>query len=399
MSEILKEALTMTDYLKVCRRRLHSSAETGFELSETLAIVEGELEDMGIKSFRCGRAGITATIGKGEGECFLLRADMDALPIGEETALPFSSQLNFHGCGHDMHTAMLLGAAKLLKKREGELRGRVKLMFQPAEEILEGAKDMIDAGILENPDVGGAMMLHVMTASEVPAGSIIVPPSGKCAPSADFFSVEFLGRGCHGASPDSGLDPIGAAVSFAALFWRIRASELGMNEKAALSLGSINCGRAANVIPDKVSLKGSIRAMEDSVREHIRRRIAEIADGAALATGTKVITKFERGCPAFIEDGELAALLEDWTGKLLGENKVFNAARFSGTEKSAGSEDFAYVSHRVPSALLILAAGEKKKGFGYPLHHPKADFDEEALPIGAAVLANSAIKWLESLGD
>ena len=395
MSEILKEALMLSDYLKACRRKLHSAAETGFDLSETLTIVEGELENMGIKFSRCGRAGIAATIGKGEGECFLLRADMDALPFGEETALPFASQQNFHGCGHDMHTAMLLGAAKLLKKREGELQGQVKLMFQSAEEMLEGAKDMIDAGILEKADVGGGMMLHVMTASEVPTGSIVVPPAGKCAPSADFFSIEFLGKGCHGAAPDQGIDPIGAAVSFAALFWRIRASELGMNEQAALSLGSINCGSAANVIPDKVVLKGSIRAMEDSAREYIRRRISAIAKGAALATGTKVILKFERGCPAFLEDGELVSSLGAWAKELLGEDRVFSAGDFPGGGKSAGSEDFAYVSREVPSAMLILAAGEKKKGFDYPLHHPKADFDEEALPIGAAVLANSAIKWLE----
>ncbi len=395
MSEILKEAFALGDYIKTCRRRLHCAAETGFELSETLAFVEDELRAMGIESRRCGRAGISAIIGKGEGECFLLRADMDALPIREETDLTFASSRGFHGCGHDMHTAMLLGAAKLLKKREGELSGQVKLMFQPAEEILEGAKDMIDAGILEKPNVGGAMMLHVMTASALPTGSIVVPSAGKCAPSADFFSVEFLGKGCHGASPDSGIDPIGAAVAFAALFWRIRAAELGMNEKAALSLGSINCGSAANVIPDKVILKGSIRAMEDSTRESIRRRIAEIANGVALATGTKVITKFERGCPAFIEDEDLAALLEERTRKLLGEDRVFNAGDFTDGGKSAGSEDFAYVSRRKPSAMLILAAGEKEKGFSYPLHHPKVDFDEEALPIGAAVLANSAIQWLQ----
>ena len=395
MSEILKEALGIGDYIKSCRRRLHFAAETGFELSETLATVEGVLEEMGISFSRCGRAGISALIGKGAGECFLLRADMDALPIKEETGLPFASPRAFHGCGHDMHTAMLLGAAKLLKKREGELRGQVKLMFQPAEEILEGAKDMLSAGILRSPDVGGAMMLHMMTASELPAGSIVVPSPGICAPGADFFTLEFRGRGCHGASPDQGLDPIGAALAFTALFWRIRASELGMNEQAALSIGSIDCGSAANVIPEKVVLKGSIRAMEDSAREHIRRRIGEIAEGAAAANKTEAALKFDRGCPAFLEDGELAKLVERSARELLGTDRVFNAGEFTGGGKSAGSEDFAYVSREVPSAMIVLVAGEKKKGFNYPLHHPKADFDEEVLPVGAAVLANSAIKWLE----
>ncbi len=394
MSEILKEALSLSDYLKSCRRRLHCAAETGFELSETLAFVEDELRAMGIEFIRCGRAGISAIIGKGEGECFLLRADMDALPIEEETALPFASPRAFHGCGHDMHTAMLLGAAKLLKKREKELQGQVKLMFQGAEEILEGAKDMIAAGILRSPHVGGAMMLHVLTASELPTGSIVIPPAGKCAPSADFFTLEFRGKGCHGAEPDRGIDPIGAALAFTALFWRIKASELGMMEQAALSLGSIDCGSAANVIPEKAVLKGSIRAMEDSVREKIKVRMREIANGVAAATKTEAKLKFDRGCPAFLEDGELASALGVWTRELLGAGKVFKAENFPGGGKSAGSEDFAYVSREVPSAMLVLAAGEKK-GFNYPLHHPKADFDEEALPIGAAVLANSAVRWLE----
>ncbi len=398
MSNILKEALMLSDYLRSCRRKLHCAAETGFELSETIAFVEDELRAMGIEFIRCGRAGISAIIGKGEGECFLLRADMDALPIEEETALPFASPRAFHGCGHDMHTAMLLGAAKLLKKREKELRGKVKLMFQSAEEILEGAKDMLSAGILRSPDVGGAMMLHVLTASELPTGSIIVPAAGICAPGADFFSIEFRGKGCHGAAPDQGTDPIGAAVTFTGLFWRIKASELGMMEQAALSLGSMDCGSAANVIPEKAVLKGSIRAMEDSVWEKIKVRMREIANGVAAATKTEAKLEFGRGCPAFLEDGELASALGVWTRELLGAGKVFKAENFPGGGKSAGSEDFAYVSRAVPSAMLVLSAGEKDKGFSYPLHHPKADFDEEALPIGAAVLANSAIKWLESRG-
>ncbi len=254
---------------------------------------------------------------------------------------------------------------------------------------------MIAEGILRSPNVGGAMMLHVLTASELPVGSIVIPTAGKCAPSADFFTLEFRGRGCHGAEPDRGIDPIGAALAFTALFWRIRASELGMNEQAALSLGSIDCGSAANVIPETAILKGSIRAMEDSVREHIRQRIREIAAGVAAATQTKAKLKFDRACPAFLEDDELASSLEVWAREMLGEDKVFNAGDFPGGGKSAGSEDFAYVSREVPSAMLVLAAGEKKKGYNYPLHHPKADFDEQALPIGAAVLANSAIKWLQ----
>jgi len=390
MSEILKEALALSDYLKTCRRTLHSSAETGFELSETLAFVEDQLRAMGIESKRCGRAGISALIGKKEGKCFLLRADMDALPIREETALPFAAKDGFfHGCGHDMHTAMLLAAAKLLKAHEKELGGQVKLMFQPAEEILEGAKDMIEAGVLCNPVPEGAIMLHVMSASELPTGSIVVPPAGICAPGADFFSLEFMGKGSHGAAPDQGVDPIGAAVSFAGLFWRIRASELGMMEQAALSIGSINCGSAANVIPEKVVLKGSIRAMEDSVGEKIRSRVREIAEGVAAATGTAASLEFERSCPAFLEDGELVSALERYARELLGDGAVFNADDFPGGGKSAGSEDFAYVSRAVPSAMLVLSAGEKKKGFSYPLHNPKADFDEEVLPVGAAVLATA----------
>lgn len=395
MSEILKEALGLGDYLKACRRKLHSTPETGFELPETLGFVEGELRSTGIEPTRCGRAGLSALIGKSGGKCLLLRADMDALPMAEQSALPFAAKNgNCHSCGHDMHTAMLLGAAKLLKAHEAELDGQVKLMFQPAEEILEGAKDMIKAGALRSPVPDGAIMLHVMSASELPTGSIIVPPAGICAPGADFFSLEFRGKGSHGAAPDQGIDPIGAAVAFTGLFWRIKASELGMMEQAALSLGSIDCGSAANVIPEKAVLKGSIRAMDDSVRDKIKTRVREIAEGIAAATGTTASLEFERSCPAFMEDGGLACAIENCVRELLGSGAVFNAADFPGGGKSAGSEDFAYVSREVPSAMLVLAAGEKNKGFVRPLHHPAVRFDEEALPIGAAVLAHCGLRWL-----
>lgn len=395
MSEILKEALGLGDYLKACRRKLHSTPETGFDLPETLSFVEGELRSTGIEPTRCGRAGLSALIGKSGGKCLLLRADMDALPMAEQSALPFAAKNgNCHSCGHDMHTAMLLGAAKLLKAHEAELDGQVKLMFQPAEEILEGAKDMIKAGALRSPVPDGAIMLHVMSASELHTGSIIVPPVGICAPGADFFSLEFRGKGSHGAAPDQGVDPIGAAVAFAGLFWRIKASELGMMEQAALSLGSIDCGSAANVIPEKAVLKGSIRAMDDSVRDKIKTRVREIAEGIAAATGTTASLEFERSCPGFLEDGKLAGALEKYARELLGDGAVINAADFPGGGKSAGSEDFAYVSREVPSAMLVLAAGEKNKGFVRPLHHPAVRFDEEVLPIGAAVLAHCGLRWL-----
>ena len=395
---LMAEAESLAEYMSFCRRELHRFAECGFELPKTLAFVEGELAAMGIKARRCGRGGLTALIGEGAGGCFMLRADMDALPVAEESGESFAAPNGCsHACGHDMHTAMLLGAARLLKSHERELSGPVKLMFQPAEETLEGAKDMLEAGILSTPRVEGAMMLHVMTASPVPVGSVVLPAPGVSAPAADYFDIAVIGRGCHGSSPNSGIDPVTAAAHILVALQEISARELGMGEAAVLTLGSIHGGGAANAIPDRVEMAGTLRAMEEDTREYVKRRLVEISEGVAAAFRAKAEVRFTSGCPGLHNDGRLLDFVRGCATEVLGRDKILSAADFSSAGgrggRTAGSEDFAYVSRAVPSVMLALAAGETKKGFTKPLHHPAVRFDETAMPYGAAVLAECALKW------
>ena len=394
---ILTEAKKLGEYIVYCRRTLHAIAETGFDTTRTLAFIEGELRLMAIEPQSCGRAGLTALIGGGE-KCLLLRADVDALPIPEESGLEFAAKNGCsHACGHDTHAAMLLGAAKILKKHERELKCRVKLMFQSAEELLEGAKDMLDAGVLEDPPVSAAMMLHVMTASPLPAGTVIVPPAGVSAPAADYFTVELRGRGCHGSSPNTGIDPITAAAQLILALQEIPARELGMQEAAVLTVGSVHGGEAANAIPDSVIMGGTLRAMEEETREYVKSRLAEISKGIADAFRCEAEVRFGSGCPGLVNEGALAAFAERCARESLGGDRVLSAADFSAAGgrggRTAGSEDFAYISRRVPSLMLALAAGETEKGFINPLHHPAVRFDEAALPYGAAVLAFCAMEW------
>ena len=212
--QLLEEAAQLKEMLVFNRRYLHSHAETGFDLKETYAFVKKALMDMGYEPVKCGKSGLIALAGgKKEGKVFLLRADMDGLPIKEEAEVDFPSTNGcMHGCGHDMHTAMLLGAAKLLKAHEEEIEGTVKLMFQPAEEIFEGSHDMIESGLLKNPDVDSALMIHVMAGMPFEPGTVIVSAPGVSAPAADYFEIRVQGTGCHGSMPNTGVDPLNAAA-------------------------------------------------------------------------------------------------------------------------------------------------------------------------------------------
>lgn len=397
MKKLLDEARSLEQAIVQDRRYLHSHAETGFELKESFAYVWKRLEEMGCAPKSCGRCGITCTLGEG-GKTILLRADMDALPIREATKLPFASQNGrMHACGHDMHTSMLLGAAQLLKQHEAELPGRVKLMFQPAEEMLTGAQDMIDAGVLENPRVDAALMFHVMTGQNIPTGTIIISAPGVSAPAAGMFSVHIQGRGSHGAMPHTGVDPISIAAHVLIALQEINAREIAPSDVAALTIGSLQAGESANAIPDTALLRGSFRAANDAVFAHIRRRIEEICTGVARLFRAEARVSFEGCCPTLINNAEMGAAAQKHAEALLGGHMVFNAAKLatSTAARSSGSEDFAAISHRVPSIMLALAAGNAEEGYIHPLHHPKADFDERALVPGAAAYAAIAMGWLD----
>ena len=399
---LLQEAEQIRDHVLRERRTLHQIPGTGFDIGDTLAFVKKELTDMGLQPADCGRAGVTALVGgKRPGKVFLLRADMDALPIREEADVEFASQNGrMHACGHDLHTAMLLGAARLLKAHEEEIHGTVKLMFQPAEEIFEGSHDMIEAGLLENPKVDAALMIHVMAGMPFPAGTVIVSAPGVSAPAADYFEIKVQGKGCHGSMPNTGVDPLTAAAHILIALQEIHARELAMDDRVVLTIGTMNAGTASNVIPDTVTMGGSIRTFDEETRSFIKQRMTEIAEGTAKTFRAEAAVTFGSGCPTLVNDRDLSQCCGQYMKELLGEGRAFSVAELNAmgggtSSKSAGSEDFAYVSQEVPSLMLALAAGQPEKGYRYPQHHPMAKFDESVLPGGSAVYAWAALRWLE----
>lgn len=401
--QLLQEAKSYEAKLIETRHYLHTHPETGFDLSETKAFVKKELTDMGYEPIECGKAGLIALAGgKKPGKVFLVRADMDALPMKEEADVDFASENGkMHACGHDMHTTMLLGAAKLLKEHENAIEGTVKLMFQPAEEIFEGSHDMIENGLLKNPDVDAAMMIHVMAGVPIPTGTIIVSDGGVSAPAADYFTIQIQGKGCHGSMPNNGIDSITAAAHIITGLQEIHARELSIFDEAVLTIGTIHAGNAANVIPDTAELSGTIRTYDEEVRAFLKQRITEIATGIASSFRATAQVTFGSGCPTLKNDHDLSACSLQYVRELLGASKAFSVGQLNAmsgggkTSKSTGSEDFAYVSQEVPSIMFAYAAGQPDQGYCYPQHHPKVKFNEEVLANGSAVYAYTAMRWLE----
>lgn len=382
---ILEEAKSLKDELITHRRWLHAHAETGFKLHQTHAYVKNALIQMGYHPKNCGKCGIIAEIGSGKsGKTFLLRADMDALPIQEETGLEFACKTgNMHACGHDMHTAMLLGAAKLLKANEDQIQGTVRLMFQPAEEIFQGSQDMIENGVLE--DVDAAMMIHVTAGAPLPTRTVVVSSPGISAPAADYFTIRIQGKGCHGAMPQNGVDPLIPAAHILIGLQEIQTRELG--DRAVLTLGTISGGSAPNVIADRVEMSGTLRTFDEKIRTYVKSRITALSEGISAAFRAESQVIFGSGCPCLQNDEILSHQVDQYLKEQLGSDMVFTTKELNpeGNPSAGGSEDFAYISQKIPALMVALCAGGN-----YPLHHPKVVFDEEVLPVGAAVLAGCA---------
>ncbi len=375
--------------IKEWRRALHERAETGFALTETKRYIKEQLQALGYVPKDCGKAGIVALIGKETKRCVLLRADTDGLPMYENTGLPFACKRgNMHACGHDMHAAMLLGAAKLLKEKERELKGCVKLLFQPAEEILEGAKDCIEAGVLNDPKPQAAFALHVSTGNDLPTGTVVLSSRETSAPAADYFEIKIKGKSCHGATPDKGIDALVAAAHILLALQTLPAREQAVENPFVLTVGTLQAGSAGNAIAENAQMQGTFRAYDETTRAYIKDRIKEIAKNTAKSFRASASVRFLGGCPTLKNDLKLVDFAETEIKTLFGENSVVKT-----DGRGGGSEDFAYFSHEVPSLLLVIGAGEKKKGFEYPLHHSKTDFDEAALGVGSELLAHLAIKW------
>lgn len=399
MNEILKDAENIFDELKEIRRFLHKNAEVGFDLIKTTAFIEGKLKEYGYEPKQVGEKGVLVCVGesKKDGKTVLLRADMDGLPIKEKSGVSYACRSgNMHACGHDLHATALLGAAKILKEKEQELNGEVKLLFQPAEEILSGAKAVIDDGVLENPKVDCAFSLHVATGIDLPCGTAVVPKSGVGAPTADFFKIEVKGKGCHGSTPQNGVDSALVCAQILIALQTVIAREIPPSETCALTIGRISSGTTANAIASDGVLEGTLRAFDEGVREKIKRRLKEIVNGVAKSFQAKASVQFTSGCPALINDKELAKFIYEKAQEVLGKRRVFSAEEFGdGNKELGGSEDFAYIAKEVPAVMLAVGAGARKDGYEYPLHHEKVEFDERALPVCSALYCCFALEYLK----
>lgn len=390
--QFLEEAQALEAEMTAWRRELHQHPELGFDLTFTREFVKSHLEMMGCEPVPCGE-GFTVLFGKPGGKTILLRGDMDALPVEEEADVPYKSLCpgKMHACGHDMHTAMLLGAAKILKDNENLLEGQVKLMFQPAEEIMSGSRNMIDHGVLENPHVDGALMIHVTTGVPIPKGTLMIPEGGTGSASSDHFRITVKGKGGHGAMPNLSVDPITALAHIHLALQEIHAREITPGDFLVITPGIFQAGNASNVIPDTAMMEGTIRTGAVEMADFAKKRIKEIAEGTAKVFRAEAQVEFLASCPPMIADDEMSVSARRYLTDLLGQAVL---PPMGGSKIGGGSEDFAFVSVKVPTVGLFLGAGNANEGFLYPQHHPKARFDDSVLYIGAASYAYFAYRWL-----
>lgn len=383
-----KRALELKNETVKHRRYLHEHAETGLHLPQTVSYIMEQLKSCGIEPENCGH-GITACIGSGH-PVILLRSDMDALPIKEQSGEPFSCQTGaMHACGHDIHASMLLTAAKMLKENESSLKGTVKLMFQPAEETFEGANDMLIHGILENPTPDAALSYHVAIGKQ-PAGIYMYNSTGTMMHSVDGFKIIINGRGTHGAYPQFGIDPINIGVHIYLALQELIARECSSSDSCVLTLGQFQAGNAANIIPDTAMLQGTLRTDDPSARACLVKRIREVAEKVAAVYNGTINIEALSDVPPLICDPELTEEMVSYMQQL----PIPNFTGLPGLSATA-SEDFATIAEKLPSTYMNLSAGFEDERGDYPIHHPQARFNEDVCPIGASCFAHCAEQWLK----
>ena len=382
-------ALELKDELIENRRYLHSHAEAGLTLPNTVAYVEKKLREYGIEPERCGE-GVTALIGKG-GKVLLLRADMDALEMPEESGLAFASMnpQTAHCCGHDMHAAMLLSAAALLKRHQADLKGTVRLVFQPDEEGFTGAKSMLAAGVLKDaPSPKAALALHVN--SGTPSGMVLCG-RGTFMAGCTLFRVSVRGTGCHGAMPETGVDPINIAAHIYLSLQELTAREISAKEPAVVTVGRFQGGQAPNIIPEEAVLEGTIRTFDRELSARIMERIRVIAENTAAAFRGSAHLEEIASAPPLVNDPALMEQVAGWAEELAGKERVYRL-----DQGGMGSEDFASFTYELPCAYLLLGAGTPQEDprYGKPMHNEAVVFNEDVLPTGAALHTLFALRML-----
>ena len=385
--ELHEDAAGLADDLIAWRRELHRHPELGFEETRTAEFVRARLEALGIEVrtgvARTGVVGMLRSPDPSE-ETVLLRADMDALPIQEVEGREYGSTVagKMHACGHDGHTAMLLGAATLLAARRGQLTRNVALCFQPGEEGMGGAREMIADGVLEWTGARSAFGLHLW--SPLPAGTMHVRP-GPIMAAQDEFEATVVGRGGHGALPHAARDPLLAASLGVVAAQNVVARFVDPVRPAVVTVGSLHAGTAPNVIPDEARMRGTLRSFDEETRDVLRERVREALAGAARACGCELRFELKPGYPAVVNDPAAAARIGELGARVFGAENVFECPPV------AAAEDFAYFLREVPGAFAFIGAGNVERGITAPHHSPSFDIDESVLPLGARLLAEIAL--------
>lgn len=374
------------------RRHLHENPELAFEEHETAKFVTDRLKQLGVEDIKTGvgRTGVTGLIKgkKGDGNVVMLRADMDALPILEENDVDYKSKVDgkMHACGHDAHTAMLLGVARILMDRRDDFKGTVKVLFQPAEEVPPGgAIEMIKDGALEDPHVDACLGLHV--AADMPAGQIGVR-SGPGSAGSDRFRAVIQGKGGHAARPHAAIDPVVIASQVVLALQTLVSRETDPMEAAVVSTTAIQAGDAFNVIPDTAELRGTVRTLSSEVRDHLAKRVPEVIEGVSKSLGAEVGVDFTLGYPSLQNDQGMARITHEAAIDAVGEENVIEG------ELGMGGEDFSYFSLERPSCFFRSGTRNEERGIVWGHHHPKFDTEEEGFVNGMATMASAAMKYL-----
>jgi amidohydrolase len=396
MNDYLTQARELFSYTQALRRDRHMHPELGFREVRTAGIVARELQSLDMElTTGVAKTGVVGLLeGAKPGPVVLVRFDMDALPVTEETGAPYASTVPgvMHACGHDGHTAIGLTVAKMLHARRAELAGTVKFVFQPAEEgtcgeEIGGAEMMMREGVLENPKPDFALALHLW--NEMPFGRVHVA-QGPVMAGAEHFKLTVAGRGGHGAMPHQTVDPVLAASQIVTALQSITSRNVAPLQAAVVSVTMIHGGEIFNVIPPEVKMEGTIRAFEPSVRETVLRRFNEIVGGVSAALGCTVDMNVKRLTPAMINAGEVTRRVQAVARGILPEADLDDSSYLT-----MGAEDMAFMLEQVPGCYFFVGSANTEKGLDYGHHHPKFDFDEAALPRAAALMASAVADFLK----
>ncbi len=391
MPDYIAKAGSLFEYTQALRRDFHRHPELGFQEIRTAGIVAGELNQLGLE-VRSGVAetGVIGLIeGDGPGPTLLIRFDMDALPVEEQTGAPYASQNRgvMHACGHDAHTAIGLTVARLLQASRKEWKGTVKLVFQPAEEGLGGAQRMVDEGVLENPRPDMSLALHVW--NDLPFGRVGVA-RGPTMAAASLFRITVSGVGTHSAMPQDGVDAILAASQIVTALQSITARNISPLDTAVVSVTKFHAGEAFNVLPPEAHLGGTVRTYMRETRMLVERRLHEIAEGVGRAMGCGVAVELDEYTPAVVNHPDVAARVQEVVDSLL-------PGSLDSEYRTMASEDMALMMDDIPGCYFFVGSADPGRGLDAPHHSPRFDIDERVLPRAAGLMASAAASLLAGL--